>query len=126
MPLLNETSDIVVISSLGNDVEPTSYDELIASTLRRTTWILIYFGLVTGQTGGPFARYDIAVGPENEEEDLIFDLGGGYTAGTGNAGMGHISTSFPFVIEAGIRLSTRVRADISTGRNFNIAIRLIQ
>jgi len=126
MPLLNESSAIVVIASLANDAEPTTYDELIASTLRRTTWIHLHLGYATAQSGNPEARIDIATGLVNEEQDLIPDLGAHYTGGTGNAGMGHICTSFPFVIEAGVRLSARVRADVSGARNFNIAIRLIQ
>jgi hypothetical protein len=126
MPPLNETSPIIVIISIATDVEPTTYVELIASTLRRTTWFQASFGLLTGQAGGPLARYDIAQGPENEEVDLIPDLGGAYTGGSSNAGMGNISTGFPFVVEAGVRLSARVRNPQSGGRNFNLAVRLIE
>ena len=135
MPFLNETSPFdltdgipFTFSSLGSDVEkvnPGAYTELIASTLRRTTWFEAYFALISNQGGGPVARYDIAIGPEDEEQDLIADLGGAYTGGSSNAGSGNISTGFPFVIEQGVRLSARVRNAQSTGRNFHLAIRLI-
>ena len=137
MPFLNETSPFdltdgipLTIISLASDVEktnPGAYVQLIAETLRRTTWFEAYFGLsgFGGQAGGPLARYDIAQGPEDQEVDLIPDLGGAYTGGSSNAGSGNISTGFPFVIEAGVRLSARVRNPQSGSRNFHLAIRLI-
>jgi len=135
MPFLNESSpfDVVTaipftISSLINDVEkvnPGAYNELITSTLRRTTWFQAYFAYAPAQGNGTLARYDIAIGAEDEEQDIIVDLGGAYTAGSANAGSGNISTGFPFVIEAGVRLSARVRNVSSVGRNWFLQVRLI-
>ncbi len=126
MPIPSETSLIVLVSSLALNVEKTTYETLIASTVRRSNWFMSHWGLQNGQTGGPLARLDIAIGIEGAEQDLIPDLGGGYTAGTGNAGMGHITTSFPFVIEQGVRVSARVRSQVSVVQNFDLAIRLME
>jgi hypothetical protein len=134
MPFLSESSPFdltdgipFTFSSLTTDVEktnPGAYLELITSTLRRTTWFGAYLAYAPGQGNGTLARYDIAIGPENEEQDLIVDLGGAYTAGSGNAGSGNISTVFPFVIEQGVRLSARIRNVSSVGRNWFLQVRL--
>lgn len=126
MPAASETSGIVTVTSLTFDAEKTTYETLIASTIRRSTWFMAHFGMQNGQSGVPLARYDIAIGVLGEEIDLIPDLGAGYLGGTSVAGMGHITTSFPFVIEQGVRVSCRVRSPISLVQNFDIAIRLIQ
>ena len=126
MPNLSETSDIVLVSSLASDVEKTTYQTLIASTVRRSTWFVSHFGQQNGGSGDPLARYDIAIGAVNEEVDLIPDLGGAYAGGTSNAGTGHITTSFPFVIAQGVRVSGRVRSPVNNVQNFDLAIRLIQ
>ena len=128
MPAPSESSGIVVISSppgLGAPESPT-YDTLITSTVRRSSWFMVHIGALAGQASVPLARYDIATGLVGEEIDLIPDLGIAMTGGTGNAGTTHITTSFPFVIEAGVRLSTRIRSPSSVGITFNVDIRLIQ
>lgn len=134
MPFLNESSPFdltdgipFTFSSLINDVEkvnPGAYVELITATLRRTNWIEAYVAYGSGQGNGTLARYDIAIGAANEEQDIIVDLGGAYTAGSGNAGSGNISTGFPFVIEQGVRLSARIRNLASVGRNWQLQVRL--
>jgi len=131
MPFLNESSPfdltdgIPYTFSAGAPGDPEgTYTELITSTLRRTTWFQAYFALISGQGGGILARYDIGIGAAGLEQDLIVDLGGAYTSGSNNAGSGNISTGFPFVIEAGVRLSARVRNPASVPRNFFLQVRL--
>lgn len=126
MPTPNETSGIVAVSSLANDVEKTTYETLIASTLRRSTWFMAHIGLQAGHSTTPLARYDIATGIVGEEIDVLPDLGCGLTGGTGVSGQGGITTSFPFVIEQGVRVSCRIRMNASTGQTYDVAIRLLQ
>ncbi len=126
MPIPSESSPIITISSNAFDVEPMTYVELIASTVRRSTWFMSHFGQQNGGSGSPLARVDIATGKVGEEVDLPQDLGGAYSGGTGNAGMGHITTSFPFVFEKGVRVSARVRSPASVVQNFDLGIRLIE
>lgn len=136
MPFLNEGSPFdltdgipFTMSSLTFDAEkanPGAYVELITSTLRRTSWVQAYVAYGSGQGNGTLARFDIATGLLNEEQDIIVDLGAAYTAGSANAGSGNISTGFPFVIEAGVRLSARIRNSASVGRNWQLQVRLIQ
>ena len=128
MPEPSETSPIVEISSpVGLDQpESATYETLIPSTIRRSTWLMIHIGMQEGFGTSPLARYDIALGEVGEEKDLLPDLGYGMSGGNGTTGAGHVTTSFPFVIEQGVRVSCRIRSPASTGLTFDIAIRLIQ
>jgi len=126
MPIPSESSPIITISSIAFDVEPVTYVELIAATLRRSTWFMSHFGQQNGGTGVPLARVDIATGKVGEEVDRIPDVGGAYSGGTGNAGMGHITVSKPFVFEKGVRVSARVRSPVSVVQIFDLGIRLIE
>ena len=125
MPEPSETSPIVAITSLASDVEETTYETLIASTVRRSTWFMGHYGQQNSRSGIPLARIDIATGPPGEEVDAIPDLGGGYSGGTGAAGMGHITVSKPFVFEKGVRVSARMR-NPSVAQIFDLGIRLIE
>lgn len=124
--LLSETSPIVEINSPAFDVEPITYETLIPSTVRRSTWFMAHYGQQNGGSGSPIARIDIATGPVGQEKDLIPDLGAAYSGGTGLAGMGHITVSKPFVIPKGVRVSARVRSDVSVSQDFDISIRLME
>lgn len=126
MPEPSETSEIVTISSLINGGEKATYDELIASTIRRSTWFMAHIGMFQGIVTPPLSRYDIAIGKEGEEIDLLPDLGYSLTGGTGVTGSNHVTTSFPFVIPQGVRVSCRIRSPSSTGQSFFVAIRLIK
>ena len=85
-----------------------------------------HFGTQDGNVTAPLARMDIATGEVGEEVDLLPDLGIALTGGTGNVGTTQITTSFPFVIEKGVRLSCRVRTPSSVGHTFDVDIRLIK
>ena len=126
MPEASQSSPIIAISSAPSDAEPLAYTELIAETFAKSNWFMSHFGLQNGESGSPVARCDIATGEIGEEVDIIPDLGGGYSGGTGAAGMGHITTSFPFTIPAGVRLSARVRNPGGVSNTFDLGIRLIQ
>ncbi len=126
MPVPSETSGIVAVSSLTFNAEKTTYETLIASTIRRSTWFMAHIGMQGNTVAIPLARYDIATGIVGEEIDLIPDLGMGLTGNTQNKGVGGIITSFPFVFEQGVRVSCRIRSPGSTGQTFDVAIRLIQ
>ena len=126
MAELSQESLIIQITSPINDAEPASYTEVLAVTLRRSNWLVVHLGNINNQTGTPLARVDLAVGLENFEVDKIPDLGAAYSGGTGSAGMGHITTSFPFVFEAGVRISARVRNAEGIVKTFDLQIRLIR
>lgn len=126
MPEPSETSPIVEIEALTFDTEQTTYDTLIASTIRRSTWLMIHIGMQQGFNAPPLARYDIAIGEVGKEIDLLPDLGYGMSGGNGTTGGSHVTTSFPFVIPQGVRVSCRIRNDVSTTALYDVAIRLIQ
>ncbi len=126
MPEPSESSGIVTIIAPSNEVEPTTYETLIASTIRRSTWFMVQIGIQAGHSTPPLARYDIATGLVGEEVDLLPDLGVSLNGGTGTTGTTAIVTSFPFVIERGLRLSVRIRSPGSTSSIYQIDIRLIE
>lgn len=128
MPEPSETSPIVEISSPPGLDQPESatYETLIPSTVRRSTWFMAHIGMQQGFSVPPLARYDIAIGEVGEEIDLLPDLGYGMSGGNGVTGGSHVTTSFPFVIEKGVRVSCRIRSPASTGLTFDVAVRLIQ
>jgi hypothetical protein len=128
MPEPSESSgQVLVTSPAGNDQpESPTYVELIASTIRRSTWFMGHFGTEAGHSVAPLGRLDIATGEVGKEVDLLPDLGVALTGGTGNVGVVQITTSFPFVIEKGVRLSCRVRTPSSVAQTFNLDIRLIK
>lgn len=126
MPEPSESSGIVVVSSLGNDVEQITYETLIAETVRRSTWFMLHANIQAGFSQPPTARLDIATGLVGEEIDLLPDLGVSLTGGTGVTGTTATVTSFPFVIEKGVRLSCRIRSPVSGTQNFDVDIRLIK
>ncbi len=128
MPEPSESSGIVSVTSPAGLDQPegTTYEELIASTVRRSTWFMGHFGTQDGHSVAPLARLDIATGEVGEEVDLLPDLGIALTGGTGNVGTTQITTSFPFVIEKGVRLSCRVRTPASVSHTFDVDIRLIK
>ena len=128
MPEPSESSGIVSVTSPSGLDQPegTTYETLIASTIRRSTWFLGHFGTQDGHATAPLGRMDIATGIVGEEVDLLPDLGVAMTGGTGNVGATQITTSFPFVIEKGVRLSCRVRTPSSTPQTFDVDIRLIE
>ena len=87
---------------------------------------MVHIGMLEGFSQAPLARYDIAIGEEGEEIDLLPDLGYGMSGGNGTTGGSHVTTSFPFVIPQGVRVSCRIRVDLSVGPIFDVAIRLMQ
>ena len=128
MPEPSESSGIVSVSAPAGLDQPegTTYETLIPSTIRRSTWFLAHIGTQAGNVTAPLARMDFATGIVGEEVDLLPDLGVALTGGTGNVGTTQITTSFPFVIEEGVRLSCRVRTPSSVGHTFEVDIRLIK
>ena len=124
--MANEASAIVTVSSgAGVDVDGI-YIQLFASTARATTWVMLHILEDKAFGGVPLAKLDIATGVAASEVDRLIDLGVGHDGGALLGNIENIPITFPFAFAAGLRLSARIKDQITTGIEYNLQVRLFE
>lgn len=103
-----------------------SYAQLIASTAYSSWGIFVMVGgLGTAASTNTRGLIDIAIGASSSEVDIISNLIAGQSGQSIGASIGPQMYFFPIVIPAGVRISARLQALISSD-TATVAVRLCQ
>lgn len=121
----NEASAIVTMTTAGSGVKG-SWAELIASTARATTWMLIHIASDFAVAQTFLSTFDIGIGASGSEVIELPDLGIGTDGNTGDMDAGYCTITMPYSFAAGIRLAARVNDPAVASYTFRIQIRLFE
>lgn len=111
-PTQSQASEWVTVTNGAVVGEDGDYEELIASTGKRGTWVLAQVVAGTGFIEGVFHEFDLAIGEIGSEVNFVNDmLAVGQGFGVGSSPQQDFS--FPFLIPAGSRISARTKGIVS-------------